>query len=212
MSEILLQITSGRGPVECAWVVARLADTILEDAWLAGLKAELIEKEDWSEKGTLLSALIHLTGDGCDAFIAGYEGTVQWIGKSIFRHGHKRKNWFVGIRRITIPKSESFHDRDVRIDTMRASGPGGQHVNTTDSAVRATHLPTGLVAIARNERSQMANRKMALERLAILVARDEQRKLNKARQARWDAHNELVRGNPVRVYAEQEFKLVRPLD
>ncbi|MBI5591827.1 MAG: peptide chain release factor H [Deltaproteobacteria bacterium] len=208
MSEVLLQITSGRGPVECAWVVARLVDTILADVRLTGLEAEMIEKEDGSQKGTLLSALIHLAGERCEAFIAGYEGTVQWIGKSAFRHGHKRNNWFVGVRRLSIPKTESFHDRDVRIDTMRASGPGGQHVNTTDSSVRALHLPTGLVAIARDERSQMANRKMALERLAILVARDEQRKQNKARQTRWDAHNELVRGNPVRVYEGQAFKLV----
>ena len=141
MSEVLLQITSGRGPVECAWVVARLVDTVLADARSAGLKAEVIEKEDGSGKGTLLSALIHLVGEGCDAFVAGYEGTVQWIGKSAFRHGHKRKNWFVGVQRISIPKTESFHDKDVRIETMRASGPGGQHVNTTDSAVRAIHLP-----------------------------------------------------------------------
>ncbi|MFH0999044.1 MAG: peptide chain release factor H [Pseudomonadota bacterium] len=208
MSEILLQITSGRGPDECAWVVARLIDTILADARSAGLEAEMIEKEDGSRKATFLSALIHLAGEGCDTFVAGYEGTVQWIGKSTFRHGHKRNNWFVGVRRLSIPKTESFHDRDVRIDTMRASGPGGQHVNTTDSAVRAIHLPTGLVAIARDERSQMANRKRALERLSILVARDEQRKLNKARQARWDAHNELVRGNPVRVYEGQSFNKI----
>jgi peptide chain release factor len=208
MSEVLIQITSGRGPVECAWVVGRLVYAILADAARSGLKVEVIEKEDGSEKETLLSALIHLVGEGCNAFVAGYEGTVQWIGKSTFRHGHKRKNWFVGVQRISIPKTEAFHDKDVRIETMRASGPGGQHVNTTDSAVRAIHLPTGFVAIARDERSQIANRKRALERLAIVVARHEQRKLDRARQTRWDAHNELVRGNPVRVYEGEEFRLV----
>lgn len=104
------------------------------------------------QKGTLLSALIHLTGEGCEAFIAGYEGTVQWIGKSTFRHGHKLNNWFIGVRRLSIPKTESFHNRDVRIDTMRASGPGGQHVDTTDSAVRAIHLPTSLVAIGQPQK------------------------------------------------------------
>ncbi len=91
MSEVLLQLTSGRGPAECAWVVARLVDAILADAWWAGLEAEMIEKEDGSEKDTFLSALVHLAGEGCDAFAAGYEGTVQWIGKSTFRPGHKRK-------------------------------------------------------------------------------------------------------------------------
>ena len=105
MSEVLLQITSGRGPVECAWVVARLVYAILADATRAGFKAEMIEKEDGSEKETLLSALIHLVGEGCDTFVAGYEGTVQWIGKSCFQPWSKRKNWFVGVQRISNSKN-----------------------------------------------------------------------------------------------------------
>lgn len=106
---------------------------------------------------------------------------------------------------MPIPQSADFSEKDVHIETMKGSGPGGQHVNTTESAVRAAHLPTGIVAIARDERSQTANRKRALERLAILLARHEQRLLAKAQKQRWDAHNELVRGNPVRVYEGTAF-------
>jgi peptide chain release factor len=206
MTNVLLQITSGRGPVECAWVVAQLANKLVAEARVAGLQAELIEEEHGSENDTLLSALIHLVGDGCDVFAAAFEGSVQWIGFSRFRPGHKRKNWFVGVQRIPIPTPVIFSDRDVRIETMRASGPGGQHVNTTDSAVRAVHLPTGLVAIAREERSQFANRKCALERLSILMNRRSERQHNAARQLRWEGHNELQRGNPVRVYEGADFK------
>jgi peptide chain release factor len=206
MNTELIQITSGRGPVECAWVAAQLANALVAEARGAGLRAELIEEEQGPKNGTLLSALVHLTGNGSNTFAAGFEGTVQWIGYSRFRPGHKRKNWFVGVQRIPIPATVSFSDQDVRIETMRGSGPGGQHVNTTESAVRATHIPTGLVAIARDERSQVSNRKRALERLSILVARRGERQLDAAKQQRWEGHNELERGNPVRVYEGANFR------
>ena len=207
--QILLQITSGRGPAECCWVVARLAESIIADAHKESLHAEIIEEESGPEKGTLFSALLHLDGEGAERFAARYEGTIQWIGYSTFRPGHKRKNWFVGVQRVPVPQTAIFSERDIRIEAMKASGPGGQHVNTTESAVRAVHIPTGLTAMARDERSQNANRKRALERLSILVARHEQRRLAKAQKQRWDAHNDLVRGNPVRVYEGADFRLVK---
>jgi len=123
---ILLQITSGRGPVECCWVVARLAETIISDTRKNGLHAEIIEEESGPEKGTLLSALIHLDGNGAEAFANSFVGTIQWIGYSTFRSGHKRKNWFVGVQRVPIPQPIIFSAQDIRIETLKASGPGGQ--------------------------------------------------------------------------------------
>jgi len=204
--QILLQITSARGPVECCWVVARLTEELIADAAKHGLVAAVIEEETGTEKGTLLSALIHIDGDDCPVFAASWVGTVQWIETSKFRPGHKRKNWFVGVNQVSIPKSSSFREQDVCMETLKASGPGGQHVNTTESAVRVVHIPTGLTTIARDERSQTANRKRARERLAILIARHEQQKQAKAQKTRWDSHNELVRGNPVRVYEGGKLK------
>lgn len=78
--QILLQITSGRGPVECCWVAARLAESIIADARKNGLNAEIIEEESGPEKGTLCSALLHLDGEGAKQFAASYEGTIPWIG------------------------------------------------------------------------------------------------------------------------------------
>lgn len=204
---ILLQITSGRGPVECCWVVARLAESLIAEARKQRLQAEIIETEAGGEKETLLSALIHLDGEGAEGFVASYEGTIQWIGNSPFRPDHKRKNWFVGTQQLPMPESVPLSELDLRIETMKAGGPGGQHVNTTESAVRVVHIPTGLIAMGRDVRSQNANRKRALERLSILVARHRQRQMAKVQKQRWDAHNELVRGNPVRVYKGKDFLL-----
>ena len=206
---VLLQITSGRGPVECAWVAARLAENLLAEARQAGLRVDMVEAEAGPEPGTLLSALLQVEGERAEDFAAGLEGTIQWIGYSRYRPGHKRKNWFVGVQRFVLAQTLTFSDREVRIETLRSSGPGGQHVNTTESAVRAIHLPTGLVAISQDERSQQANRKRVLARLAALVGKRAQEQLDVARRQRWNSHNELVRGNPVRVYEGEVFKRVR---
>ena len=83
---------------------------------------------------------------------------------------------------------------------MRASGPGGQHVNRTDSAVRVTHVPTGVQATAREERSQHRNRKLALARLIRKLDVLTERQVTQAQEQRWRAHHELQRGNPIRVF------------
>jgi peptide chain release factor len=132
---------------------------------------------------------------------------VQWICASPFRPGHKRKNWYIGVQRLSIPNLLAFSEKDVRFDTFRSSGAGGQHVNATDSAVRATHVPTGLVATAREERSQIANRKLALSRLAGLMVRKEEQKREIEQKKRWEQHNALERGNPVRIYEGVRFLL-----
>ncbi len=98
---------------------------------------------------------------------------------------------------------------EVRIDVMRSSGVGGQHVNKTSSAVRATHVPSGIVAIAREERSQHQNRNLALARLARLLEARHAGAESHARRQHWEQHASLERGNPVRVYRGRHFVLVK---
>ena len=101
------------------------------------------------------------------------------------------------------PTDARFDPQDVRFETMRASGPGGQHVNRTESAVRVTHVPTGLQASASEERSQHRNKALAVARLSRKLEglKDQQR--SAAERERWQAHQALERGNPVRVFREE---------
>jgi peptide chain release factor len=151
----------------------------------------------------LMSALVSLLGYGADALARSWEGTVQWVRPSPLRPGWGRKSWFIGVSRLA---PSALSERDRRVETMRTSSPGGQHVNRTEAAVQITHVPTGTVAIARKERSQHRNRPLALKRLAAALDGRECEAGRAAERERWSRHDALERGNPIRVYVGKRFK------
>ncbi len=202
-----LQITSGRGPEECCWVVNMLSQQIIDDAKSKGINTRVIDMVPGNKTKTFKSVLIALEGEAPSTFIKSFEGTVQWIGKSMFRTNHKRKNWFVGVSAFVPPETPHWLENEFEIQTMRASGPGGQHVNKTETAVRITHRPTGIQAIAQEERSQHLNRKLAMSRLNRLLLHKENEIICESQSKRWNHHNRLERGNPVRVFEGLEFRL-----
>lgn len=212
-----LQITSGRGPLECCWVVHRLAITIINQAPKEQIKASVIDDIPGSKPDTSKSVLLELTSslqngknnssENILLFANQWKGTIQWVGKSQYRPHHKRKNWFVGVEIYTPPEEGKWKFNELKIETMRSSGPGGQHVNKTESAVRVTHLPTNISVIAREERSQLLNKKLALARLDKLIHDYQEHRRNASRTKRWQAHNELERGNPAKIYLGQKFIL-----
>lgn len=204
MSEVILHITAGKGPQECRWVVAQLARAFAQEAKGAGLECGLLDgMEDLPS-----SILLQIAGETASAFAAQRIGTTQWIGNSPFRPAHKRRNWFVGVALAPEPEAiTDLREEDINYQAMRASGPGGQHVNKTDSAVRATHRPTGLAATAQEQRSQHANRKLARLKLAIMLQERHGQAKDDQRRSQWQVHQELERGNAVRVYAGERFQL-----
>ena len=203
-----IQISAGRGPAECQRVVTRLLPILTAEAQAAGVACALIDAVDGDGANTLRSAMLSLDGDdsALDALCARWVGSVLWVGKSPFRPHHKRHNWFVGVERFAIPAQPTWHERDLEFSTLRASGPGGQHVNKTESAVRVVHRPSGLSVVAREERSQAQNRRLALARLAALFAQAGQQGQASAERERWEQHNHLQRGDAVRVFSGDEFR------
>lgn len=201
-NKIYLQISAGRGPAESCRVVALVLEKVLAHAKKMGLAAEVIEREQGEINRTLFSAVISIEGEKADEIVKEWEGTIQWIAQSPYRIYHKRKNWFIGIKSFSPPDVQNVDDKEIYYQTFRASGPGGQHVNKTESAVRATHIPSGLSVTASDQRSQIQNKKLATERLLIkLSAWNIEQTMQKA-QENWNNHNNLQRGNPVKVIQE----------
>ncbi|UTW56311.1 peptide chain release factor H [Kordiimonas sp. SCSIO 12610] len=202
-TEVWLLISAGDGPRECEWVVYHLSCALSKEAESFGLKWRVVEGEDKPEK----SRLIQIKGDGASTFARNVTGSVKWIGESPYRPHHKRKNWFVGVYELPMPEAVPELDtRDIKLQTMKASGPGGQHVNKTDSAVRATHMPTGLQVVSQAERSQHANKRLAILKLALKLAEQAELQTEAGKEAAWRKHHILERGNEVRTYVGIRFK------
>ncbi|RKT38003.1 peptide chain release factor H [Thiocapsa rosea] len=200
-----LQISAGRCPAECEWVVGRLAPLLSRDLEDRGLSVEEIARTPGEHGGTARSILLRINGPDAVTSVRTWLGTIQWIGTSPYRPHHKRQNWFVSVAAFEEPDPDACNERDLRIETLRASGPGGQHVNRTESAVRITHVPTGINVLAREERSQHLNRRLALARLMALLAERSDDKTRAAENQRWRQHTQLERGNAVRIYRGQAW-------
>ncbi|MBF5004789.1 peptide chain release factor H [Diaphorobacter sp. NR2-3-3-1] len=194
----LVQITAAQGPAECERAVDMTLRAMLRDAPKHHVELQLVE-ENATACG-YKSVLLQVRGEPASAWLAQWEGSVQCVFESPFRPGHRRKNWFVGVRRCEVPELDATLDeRDLRFQACRASGKGGQHVNTTDSAVHATHLPSGIAVKVMTERSQHANKRLARALIAMKLQQMAEQSADAARHDRNQQHWSLERGNPVRV-------------
>lgn len=202
----IIQITAGRGPAECTWVVAQVLKKILAEATENKLKTSVLQHQAGTENGTVESVLIQIDGASAAAFAASWVGTVQWIGKSTFRKFHARKNWFIGVFEVAAFQETKLQEKDIQYQAMRSSGAGGQHVNKVSSAVRATHLPTGLAVVAMDSRSQHQNKKLATERLQQKWAQNQLEQLKNQFQNTWLNQTQVERGNPIRTFEGTDFK------
>jgi peptide chain release factor len=203
---IRLLLTSGRGPAECRIALTKTLGILASEAEVAGVTVDVTAGPDPDGYGPA-SAIAIIEGAGAEAFVASWIGSVLWVARSPLRPHHKRKNWFIGVLKLegAPPEPVPLKLADVRFEALRAGGPGGQHQNKTESAVRAVHAPTGLVVVAREGRSQHRNKAVALERLALLVKLAGDLAEITDRERVQSSHALVERGRPVRTFKGERF-------
>ena len=198
---MLIQISSGQGPVECSVGVEKLCKALLKE--FEGSRIVSVNA-DYSGNG-YKSAVMEFDSD-----VSSLEGTVLWVWKSTIRPGHQRKNWYIDVH--VIKEAEEIGELDpddCEITAMHCGGKGGQHVNKVETGVRILHKPTGIVVTCTEERSQVQNRNRAMKRLAGILAAKQEELDADALNSAWQKHNEIVRGNPVRKYEGEKFRRVK---
>jgi len=198
---MILQLSSGMGPIECRVAVGGICRALISEF----PDMEMVTCTKGEVEGSYSSVIL-----SSDSDLSKLEGTMEWICKSKQRPGHKRKNWFIDVS--VIPEvtavDESIFDSDIRIEKFHSGGPGGQNVNKVETGVRIIHLPTGITVSSTRQRSQFANKQDALKKLATILKQMNADCVNRQKSTAWSKHARITRGNPVRIYEGNEFKLI----
>ena len=205
-----LLISSGNGPAECRQAVAHLLVRLAEEADLLDLDLDIAERA--APHGPA-SAVVVLTGLGAADMARAWEGSLLWRCPSRLRPKHPRKTWFAQIFRLApAPVAVRIDPDKVEMQAIRAGGPGGQHQNKTSSAIRARWVdPEGRTwsVVVRDSRSQHMNRRVALDRLSVLISADRAEAAASQKAAVHDLHGQIQRGDPRKVFEGKGFQEVR---
>ena len=211
--DALVTIHAGEGGTDAQDWTEMLVRMYLRWAERRGFNAELVEASPGEEAG-LKSAAITVLGENAYGTLKAERGVHRLVRLSPFDSAHRRQTSFAQVIVAPLVADEAaveIDEADLRIDTYRASGAGGQHVNKTDSAVRITHLPTGIVVQCQNERSQSSNKQTAMRmlrsRLAELAEEEQEAELARERGA---AQNTGF-GSQIRSYVLHPYKMVKDL-
>ncbi len=204
-----VDVQAGSGGTEAQDWAEMLLRMYLRWGEARGFKCELIECSAGEVAG-IKSATIHVTGDYVFGWLRTETGVHRLVRKSPFDSGNRRHTSFAAV--FVSPEIDDdveieINPADLRIDTYRASGAGGQHVNKTDSAIRITHLPTNTVVQCQNERSQHKNRAQAYKMLRAKLYEQEMLKRNVEKQAQEDAKSDIGWGHQIRSYVLDQSRI-----
>jgi len=212
-NDCYLEIHAGAGGTEAQDWAEMLRRMYSRWADQHGCKVELME-ESLGEEAGIKSTTIKILGHNAYGWLKTETGVHRLVRISPFDSSARRHTSFTSIGVYPVIDENidiEVEDKDIRVDTYRASGAGGQHINKTDSAVRMTHLETGIVVQCQNDRSQHKNRAQAMSMLKARLYELELQKREEAAQAQHDAKTDIGWGHQIRSYVLQPYQMIKDL-
>ena len=212
-NDAFLEVHAGSGGTEAQDWAEMLLRMYIRWADAHNYKVEYVEETEGDVAG-IKSVTIKILGHNAYGWIKSESGVHRLVRISPFDSNARRHTSFASVKVYPVVDDEinvDIQESDCRIDTYRASGAGGQHVNKTDSAVRITHIPTGIVVQCQNQRSQFQNRDAAWKMLKAKLYEVELKKREDAAQGEWDSQGDNGWGYQIRSYVMQPYKLVKDL-
>lgn len=211
INNAFVNINAGAGGTEAQDWVEMLLRMYLRWAEKKNYETQIIEILTGDEAG-IKNVTFSVVGDYSYGYLKAEVGIHRLVRISPFDAGKRRHTSFASI--FVYPDIEDeivveIDESDLRIDTFRSSGAGGQHVNKTDSAVRITHLPTGIVAQCQNERSQHKNKAMAMKVLKARLYEHQQKEQSKMMEALHSSKKQIAWGSQIRSYIMQPYRMVK---
>jgi peptide chain release factor 2 len=207
----ILEVHAGEGGTDSQDWAEMMLRMYLRWCERRGFKAKLVEATDGDEAG-IKSATVTVEGRHAYGLLAAERGVHRLVRISPFDSAKRRHTSFASIDvtpEITEDVDVEIRDDDLRVDTYRSSGAGGQHVNVTDSAVRITHLPSGIVVSCQNERSQMQNRAVAMRILKSRLLQLEREKREAEMAALGGEKRDIGFGSQIRSYVLHPYQMVK---
>ena len=212
-NDAFLEVHAGAGGTESQDWAEMLLRMYVRWAEAHGYKVEWLEESGGEEAG-IKSATVKISGINAYGWLKTESGVHRLVRISPFDSNARRHTSFASVGAFPVIDDDikiDIQDKDLRIDTYRASGAGGQHVNRTDSAVRITHLPTNIVVQCQNDRSQHKNRAEAMKMLKARLYELELQKREAEKQALHDAKTDIGWGHQIRSYVLHPYQMVKDL-